>query len=86
MAIFHNNSMMEKVTFNISSELKRQVMVLKDERQVSLSVIYNEAIASYLKQKELERWEKGVDIALEDKEYMQLLQEMGSDTGDFYEY
>ena len=85
MATFHNNSM-EKVTFNISSELKRQVMVLKDELQVSLSVIYNEAIASYLKQKELERWEKGVDIALEDKEYMQLLQEMGSDTGDFYEY
>ena len=86
MATFHNNSMREKVTFNISSELKRQVMVLKDELQVSLSVIYNEAIASYLKQKELERWEKGVDIALEDKEYMQLLQEMGSDKGDLYEY
>ena len=35
---------MEKVTFNMSTELKMQVMALKKELKVSLSSIYNEAI------------------------------------------
>ena len=39
----------EKVTFNIPTELKEQVMLLKDELKVSLSSIYNEAITNYLK-------------------------------------
>ena len=77
---------MEKVTFNIPTELKEQVMALKEELKVSLSSIYNEAIANYLKQKELEKWEKGVTMALQDQEYMQLTREFGSDSGDFYEY
>jgi len=62
----------EKVTFNIPTELKEQVMLLKDELKVSLSSIYNEAITNYLKQKELDRWQKGVSMALEDKEYISL--------------
>lgn len=69
------NGSMEKVTFNISSELKERVMALKDELKISLSSIYNEAIANYLKQKELERWEKGVTMALQDHEYMELTQD-----------
>ena len=56
----------EKVTFNIPIELKEQVIALKDELKVSLSAIYNEAIANYIKQKELEKWQKGVDMALND--------------------
>ena len=52
--IYSSNSF-EKVTFNIPSELKAQVIALKDELKVSLSSIYNEAIANYLKQKELEK-------------------------------
>jgi predicted transcriptional regulator len=60
----------EKVTFNISSSLKEQVIELKDELQVSLSTIYNEAIANYLKQKELEKWHRGVAMALDDEEYL----------------
>jgi len=35
----YSNSV-EKVTFNISSELKEQVMALKDELKVSLSSIF----------------------------------------------
>ena len=76
----------EKVTFNIPLELKEQVIALKDELKVSLSTIYNEAIANYIKQKELEKWQRGVDMALNDQEYMTLTKELGSDDGDIYEY
>ena len=76
----------EKVTFNIPVELKEQVLALKEELHVSLSTIYNEAIASYIKQKELDKWQKGVSLALEDKNYMALSEELALDTGDVYEY
>jgi len=76
----------EKVTFNIPVELKEQVIALKDELKVSLSTIYNEAIANYIKQKELEKWQRGVDMALNDQEYMTLAKELSSDDGDIYEY
>ena len=54
MAQTYSNTL-EKVTFNIPVELKEQVVALKDELHVSLSTIYNEAIANYLKQKELDK-------------------------------
>ena len=85
MALLQNSSM-EKVTFNMPTELKDQVIALKEDLQISLSAIYNEAIANYLKQKEIERWRRGVSMALVDKEYMALAKEMGSDNGDLYEY
>jgi len=80
------SSPIEKVTFNIPIELKEQVVALKNELKISLSTIYNEAISNYLKQKELEKWQKGVDIALKDQDYMALTKEIGSDSGDVYEY
>jgi predicted transcriptional regulator len=80
------NNSMEKVTFNMPTELKEKVIALKDELKVSLSFIYNEAIANYLKQKELEKWEKGVVMALQDHEYMQYVQELSNDDGELYEY
>ena len=76
----------EKVTFNISVELKEQVMALKEELHVSLSSIYNEAIANHLKQKEQDKWQKGVALALNDTEYLSLTQELSEDNGDVYEY
>ena len=82
----YSSNSFEKVTFNIPSELKEQVMALKDELKVSLSAIYNEAIANYLKQKELEKWKKGVSLALQDSEYMAVSKELGNDNGDLYEY
>ena len=82
----YSSNSFEKVTFNIPSELKEQVMVLKDELKVSLSFIYNEAISNYLKQKELDTWQKGVSLALQDKAYMALSKELGNDHGDLYAY
>jgi len=79
-------SHIEKITFNIPLELKEQVVALKDELKVSLSSIYNEAIANYIQQKELEKWQKGVNLALKDQKYMALTKELGSDNGDIYEY
>jgi len=87
MANLYGNNSYEKVTFNIHSELKKQVMALKDELKVSLSTIYNEAIANYLKQKELEKWQKGVSLALNDKEYKHFTNELSNNTdGEIYEY
>ncbi|KYJ86571.1 CopG family ribbon-helix-helix protein [Sulfurovum riftiae] len=86
MAVSYSNDSMEKVTFNIPSELKEQLVALKDEMHISLSAIYNEAIANYVKQKELEKWQKGAELAMEDKEYMALSEEFGNDQGDLYEY
>jgi len=86
MANIYSTNSFEKVTFNIPTELKEQVIALKDELNVSLSSIYNEAIANYLKQKELDKWKKGVALALQDKEYMALSKELGNDDGDIYEY
>jgi len=85
MALTYGNQT-EKVTFNIPVELKEQVVALKEELHVSFSTIYNDAIANYIKQKELDKWQKGVSMALNDKEYMSLTKELGSDTGDIYEY
>ncbi len=85
MAQLYGNDI-EKVTFNIPRELKEQVVALKEELHVSLSTIYNEAITNYIKQKELDKWQKGVSLALEDKEYMTLSKELSSDTGDFHDY
>ncbi len=86
MAVSYSNDSMEKVTFNIPSELKEQLVALKDEMHISLSALYNEAIANYVKQKELEKWQKGAELAMEDKEYMALSEEFGNDQGDLYEY
>ena len=86
MATSYSNDTMEKVTFNMPSELKEQLVALKDEMHMSLSAIYNEAIVNYIKQKELEKWQKGAERAVKDKEYMKLSEEFGNDQGDIYEY
>ncbi len=77
---------MEKVTFNMPIELKKKVLKLSDEMHTSLSSIYNEAIEEYIKNKELERWNRGIEIALNDKEYLSDAIEFASDRGDMYEY
>jgi len=86
MATSYSNDTMEKVTFNMPSELKEQLVALKDEMHMSLSAIYNEAIVNYIKQKELEKWQRGAERAVKDKEYMKLSEEFGNDQDDIYEY
>ncbi|MEA1923719.1 MAG: hypothetical protein U9N63_13820 [Pseudomonadota bacterium] len=85
MAITHGCSM-EKVTFNMPAELKTRVKALKKELKVSLSSIYNEAIINYLKEKEAEKWQKGISMALKDQEYKEFSQEISGDSGDIHDY
>ena len=85
MANLYGNSY-EKVTFNMPLELKEKVLALKEELDKPLSAIYNEAIAAYIKQKELQKWERGVELALNDSEYMNTLKENSFESGDTYEY
>ncbi|WP_456392732.1 hypothetical protein [Nitratifractor sp.] len=53
---------------------------------VSFSTIYNEAIAEYVRQKELEKWKSGANKALKDETYRKEMSEMGDDEGDPYAY
>ena len=85
MAIIYGGSM-EKVTFNMPTELKMRVQALKKELQVSLSSIYNEAIINYIKEKEAEKWQQGVSMALQDGEYKELSEELSGDSGNIYDY
>lgn len=76
----------EKITVTIPHDLKERVAELKDELHLSVSAIYKEALEYYLRKKEIERWEKGADMAARDKEYMDFVQEISSDIGDVYDY
>lgn len=77
---------MEKITFNMPADLKAQVLALKEDLHLSLSAIYNEAIRNYIRQKELEKWEHGIERALEDSIYQSFIDETGGDTGDLHGY
>ncbi|MEA3456656.1 MAG: ribbon-helix-helix protein, CopG family [Campylobacterota bacterium] len=76
----------EKITVTIPSELKDRLYELKKELHLSASTIYKEALESYLKQKEIERWKKGAKLARQDKTYLSFVNEISNDTGDIYEY
>ncbi len=65
----------EKVTFNIPSDLKADVIKLKDELKVSLNSIYKQAIADYVEKQEIKKWERGASMASNDKEYITLTKE-----------
>ena len=86
MAIPYSNDSIEKVTFNIPSELKAQLVSLKNEMHVSLSAIYNEALTNYIKQKELEKWEKGAALAAKDDNYLKLAEALDDTEDDLYAY
>ena len=75
-------SQVEKVTFDISVELKEQVMALAEELHMPFSHICNEAVVDYLRQRELDKWEEGVKLALDDKAYMAFFLELGVDAGN----
>ena len=76
---------MEKVTFNIPSDLKQEVLKLKEEMKVSLNTIYKNAIADYIKKQELKKWEDAVKKASQNREYTQELKEMTDSGVEIYE-
>ena len=77
---------MEKITISVPSELKDRVLELKNEFHTSISALYKEAMEEYLKQKEIQKWQKAAQLASKDKEYMQFVQEMNNSVDDLYEY
>ncbi len=58
----------EKVTFNIPSNLKRKATLLKDEMNISMSTLYKEAIEAYVREKEILKWQKAADIMSDEYE------------------
>ena len=77
---------MVKVTISIPSELKQQVLSLKEELHTSVSSLYKEAMEEYLKQKEIQKWKDAAILASHDKEYMKFVREMDNSVDDMYEY
>ena len=68
----------EKITITVPHELK-------EELHASISSLHKDAMQSYIKQKEIERWERAAAEASKDKDYMSFVEEI-SDAGDIYEY
>ena len=76
----------KKVTITIPFELNEQLCSIKKQMHISTSSIFKDALEAYIKQKELEKWEKGIELAINNKEYMILCSEMGNEGEDLYEY
>lgn len=76
----------QKVTFNLPTELKDEVLKLKDELEVSLNTIYKNAIAEYVEKQEIKRWEEAAKMASKDEKYLALCEELSKTKEDLYEY
>lgn len=71
----------EKTTINLPLDLKRKIQKWKEELGKTQSEIIDEALREYFEKKEKEKWQKGVELAMKDQEYMQFCQELGNDDG-----
>jgi len=80
------NTTYEKVSFNLPSDMKSEVVKLKETMHVSLNTIYKTAIAEYVQRQEVKRWEDAAKLAAQDKEYQKLSKELSETEEDFYEY
>ena len=76
----------EKVTFSLPSDIKEEMMRLKETMNVSLNTIYKTAILEYLQRQEVKRWEEGALKASRNKAYKDLCEELGDADGELYEY
>jgi hypothetical protein len=80
------NKTYEKVSFNLPTDIKLEVVKLKNSMKVSLNTIYKTAIVEYIERQEIKRWEKGIELASKNKEYLKLCSELGEIGGELYEY
>lgn len=76
----------EKVTFNIPSDLKERASRLKDELHISMSALYKEAIDAYVKQKEREKWENAAQLMRKEYENSPELQEWIAFEDEIYDH
>lgn len=76
-----------KITFTANPGLKETLKALKDEYGFkSISAVIEDAVNSYKKLKESQKWEKAYELAAKDVEYQKFLDELSSDDGDLCEY
>lgn len=75
-----------KVTVTIPHEIATQLNQIKNELKTSMSAIYKEALEAYLERKEIEKWEQGVKLASQDKQYIKFINDCSDTKGDLYEY
>ncbi len=76
-----------KITFSAPQEFKETLNNLKEEYNLkSVSTLLQEAVKSYIQQKEIERWEKGANMAANDEEYQQFCEQWSNDVGGLHEY
>jgi len=75
-----------------STQLKAEKIIitapyeLKEELHASISSLHKDAmLQSYIKQKEIKRWERAAAEASMDNDYMNFVEEI-SDACDIYEY
>ncbi len=80
------NTTYEKVSFNLPSDIKDEVVKLKETMHISLNTIYKTAIAEYVQRQEVKRWEDAAKLASKDTKYLNLCQELDNSEEDFYEY
>ena len=85
MVVSYGAEEVEKVTFNIPLRLKRELLKVKEEEERSLSSLYTEAIADFLKRRELKRWDEGVEAARREG-YGRDDDSLGESIGELYEY
>lgn len=76
----------DKITVTIPHNLKKKLVNIKNELNISMSAIYREALQNYLEKKELERWEEGAILASKNKEYIKHSKEIGNTGLDICEY
>ncbi len=77
---------LEKVTFNIPSDLKKALLALKDERKVSLNTLYTDALKEYVKKQELKKWEEAATKAAQNKAYLEECKELAESGVELHEY
>ena len=80
------NTTYEKVSFNLPSDIKSEVVKLKKTLHVSLNTIYKTAIAEYVQRQEIKIWEDAAILASKDKDYQKLCKDLGEAEEDFHEY
>jgi len=80
------SSKAEKITVTIPYELKEQLQSLKNEFQTTMSAIYKDALKAYVKQKEIEKWKKAVNLMQYEYKNNSELSDWMEFEEDFYDY
>lgn len=71
----------KNITINLPTELDEKIEEYTKKIGKSQTEIIQEALQSYFEKKEIEKWEKGFELASKDKQYIQFCRELGNDDG-----